>query len=220
MSKAASPPPPSTPRRFSYYQRLSSAAKAVYRKSDEVAAVPIPDPRALDAPIDQIRLGLLAGDRRAIEAACQRAGDLLCDQLAMRRVRFSVLAKRPSRNWGELHGLYDPTAGPDRVLITLWMRTAQRREVVAFKTFLRTFLHEVGHHLDYEWLRLSESFHTQGFYRRESSLVRQLLPEVASPEENETAPPAPRTSRPDKPVAPARASPPYNLSLFPDASSS
>ena len=43
-----------------------------------------------------------------------------------------------------------------------WMRTARRKQVVAFRTFLRTFLHEIGHHLDYELLRLAETFHTEG----------------------------------------------------------
>ena len=55
------------------------------------------------------------------------------------------------------------------------MRTAQRRQVVAFRTFLRTFVHEVCHHLDYELYELRESFHTQGFFQRESSLYRQLM---------------------------------------------
>ena len=50
--------------------------------------------------------------------------------------------------------------------------------MVAFRTFLRTLLHELGHHLDYEYLRLAESFHTEGFFRRESSLFRQLVPEA------------------------------------------
>jgi len=64
--------------------------------------------------------------------------------------------------------------------ITLWMRTAQKKQVVAFRTFLRTFLHEVGHHLDYELLKLPETFHTEGFYKRESSLFRQLVVEEPS----------------------------------------
>ena len=46
---------------------------------------------------------------------------------------------------------------------------------VAFRTFLRTLLHEVGHHLDYTLLRLGDSFHTQGFYARESHLFHQLV---------------------------------------------
>lgn len=59
------------------------------------------------------------------------------------------------------------------------MRTAKRRQVVAFRTFLRTLLHEFCHHLDYDCLGLKDSFHTQGFYQRESSLISQVLPVAA-----------------------------------------
>jgi len=54
------------------------------------------------------------------------------------------------------------------------MFTAKRGQVVAYKTFLRTLLHEMVHHLDYQLLDLDDSFHTDGFFQRESSLVRQL----------------------------------------------
>jgi len=46
---------------------------------------------------------------------------------------------------------------------------------VAFKTFLRTLTHELCHHLDYELFALEETFHTEGFYKRESSLANALL---------------------------------------------
>jgi hypothetical protein len=55
------------------------------------------------------------------------------------------------------------------------MRTAQRHDVVKPKTFVRTLMHEVGHYLDYALLRLEDSYHTQGFFKRESSLVRALF---------------------------------------------
>jgi uncharacterized damage-inducible protein DinB len=91
-------------------------------------------------------------------------------------VRVSVLAARPHAKWGELHGLYEsPGRGAEPPLITLWMRTARQKRVVAFRTFLRTLLHEVGHHVDYTLLRLGDSFHTQGFYARESHLFHQLV---------------------------------------------
>jgi hypothetical protein len=55
------------------------------------------------------------------------------------------------------------------------MRTAANANVVKFRTFLRTLLHEIVHHLDVTLLGFDDSFHTEGFFRRESSLVRQLL---------------------------------------------
>jgi hypothetical protein len=90
-------------------------------------------------------------------------------------MRIKVLAVRPSASWGELHGLYEPAHGRTSAIITLWMRTAKHRRVVAFKSFLRTLLHELCHHLDYELYKLSDSFHTEGFYKRESSLFHQLV---------------------------------------------
>jgi len=90
-------------------------------------------------------------------------------------IRVRVLAQRPSDDYGELHGLYEPEEGATPARITVWMRTAQRRQVVAFRSFLRTLCHEVCHHLDYELFALEETFHTEGFYKRESALANALL---------------------------------------------
>jgi hypothetical protein len=89
-------------------------------------------------------------------------------------VRVEVLAARPHARWGELHGLYTAERGKTP-RIQLWMRTAKQKRVVAFRTYLRTLLHEVGHHVDFTGLRLAESYHTEGFYKRESSLFHQLV---------------------------------------------
>jgi len=109
-------------------------------------------------------------------------------------VAVDVLAVRPSSGGGELHGLYtrDERRSPS---IQLWMRTARHRRVVAFRTFLRTLLHETGHHIDYEHLRLAESFHTEGFFRRESSLFQQLVPEAARPRGPQGSLDSPRPGR-------------------------
>jgi len=92
-----------------------------------------------------------------------------------------VLAVRPSLRDAELHGLYTRDERR-RPRIRVWMRTVRHRRVVAFRTFLRTLLHEIGHHLDYEHLRLADSFHTEGFFKRESSLFYQLVPKEVTPE--------------------------------------
>jgi hypothetical protein len=162
---------------FAYYQRLSARRQRIYRQSDAVEAVELPDAAALRPLVAPLAAALAAEDRRATEAACQRLADAMLRQLALPPVRMSVLAARPSRDWGELHGYYDPTREGAPPIITLWMRTAQRKQVVAFRTFLRTLLHELGHHLDYELLKLAETFHTEGFYKRESSLFKQLVVE-------------------------------------------
>src|SRR5687768_15226100 len=95
--------------------------------------------------------------------------------LGVEPVDVGVLAVRPTLRSAELHGLY--TRDDDRrPRIRVWMRTVRYKRVVAFRTFLRTLLHEVCHHLDYTLLGLPDSFHTEGFFKRESSLFYQLVP--------------------------------------------
>jgi hypothetical protein len=163
---------------FAYYNRLSAGHKTIYRRSDEVPALVLPAPGELQSAVTELRLALERDDRRALEAAADRLLRGLTRQLDVPLLQVAVLAVRPSAGWGELHGLYTREEGR-AARIQLWMRTARHKRVVAFRTFLRTLLHELGHHLDYEYLRLAESFHTEGFFRRESSLFHQLVSELA-----------------------------------------
>jgi hypothetical protein len=160
---------------FAFYDRLSAKKQAVYRRSDEVGTVPLPRAAALAPAVAAIRVALEEDDRQGLEVASQLLADGLCERLGVGPVRLQVLAARPSRSWGELHGLYTAEDG-STPRIQVWMRTARHERVVAFRTFLRTLLHELGHHLDFNWLKLPESFHTEGFFKRESSLFKQLVP--------------------------------------------
>jgi hypothetical protein len=81
-----------------------------------------------------------------------------------------VLAARPMRvreSWTtELFGDYQP----ETMLIRVWMRTAVRKEVTSFGTFLSTLCHEFCHHLDFQLFRFPDSWHTRGFYERAGAL--------------------------------------------------
>jgi uncharacterized damage-inducible protein DinB len=165
---------------FAYYDRLTRAQQAIYRKSDAITELRLPRPELLHPLVEDLAKALVAEDRAATQRASERLIQGLCYELDVSMVRVEVLAARPHAGWGELHGLY--TAEPNRPpKIQLWMRTAKQRRVVAFRTFLRTLLHEVGHHLDYTRLKLRDSFHTEGFYKRESSLFHQLVPQERTP---------------------------------------
>jgi hypothetical protein len=170
---------PAAPRRFGYYRRLSASNRAVYRSSDAVARLVLREPAAAQPWVAAIEAALLADDRRAVQRAAHGLGKQLCADLEVPVVPVRVLARRPANAVGELHGLYLRHAD-GRTLIRVWMRTAAHERVVAFRTFLRTLLHELCHHFDYEHLALADSYHTQGFFQRESSLVRQLAPKRAS----------------------------------------
>jgi hypothetical protein len=161
---------------FAYFERLTRRQQAIYLKSDALTAVPLPGAPALRPLVGELRRSLEEDERALTETAAQLLAAGLARALGAPPVRVAVLAARPHARWGELHGLYEtPTRRGEPPLITLWMRTARQKRVVAFRTFLRTLLHELGHHLDYTVLRLGDSFHTQGFYQRESHLFHQLV---------------------------------------------
>ena len=161
---------------FAYYDRLTRSQQRVYRQSDDIASVPIPRGVDLCPLVEAVAEALAAGDRAQLQAAADRLLAEIAVRLRVPPLRTQVLAVRPSRRWGELHGLYNGASAGRVARVSVWMRTARRHQVVKFRTFLRTLLHELCHHLDYELLALPDSFHTEGFYRRESSLLRQLLP--------------------------------------------
>jgi uncharacterized damage-inducible protein DinB len=161
---------------FAYFERLSRRQQGIYLRSDKITAVPLPGAEALRPLVVELGAALESGDRALTESACQLLANGLGRALGLPPVRVTVLAARPHAKWGELHGLYESTGKPGSPpTITLWMRTARQKRVVAFRTFLRTLLHEMGHHLDYTLLKLGDSLHTQGFYQRESHLFHQLV---------------------------------------------
>jgi hypothetical protein len=171
-----SPGAPEVP--FAYFDNLTERQKRTYRKSDRILRIEWPDMAALVPLAKAVEPVLEDADRARVETACQSLVDAMNAQLETPPVEVHVLERRPSNDAGELQGLYEPdevTGGVAR--ITVWMRTARKEQVVKFRTFLRTLVHELCHHLDYEYYELPETFHTQGFYTRESVLMRELLGE-------------------------------------------
>ena len=170
---------------FDYYDNLNARQQLIYRKSDRVSEIELPDRAGLAALADQVRAALETEQLGAVRAAVTELCAGLLAALEVAPVSVKVLARRPSRAGEELHGLYEREEG-ERPLITVWMRTATHKRTVTFRTFVRTFLHELCHHLDYELLGLADTFHTEGFFKRESSLMRSLVP----PAKKKPKPPA------------------------------
>ena len=160
---------------FAYYAKLSPARQRTYRRSDAIDVLALPAGVAAGAQVVRIRDGLARDDRAAVQRGSQDLIDALVAGYRVPKIRVRVLAQRPADDSGELHGLYEPDDAGTPARVSVWMRTAARRDVVAFKTFLRTLVHELCHHLDYELYKLPETFHTEGFYKRESTLANALL---------------------------------------------
>jgi hypothetical protein len=208
--------------RFSYYDRLSASLRRVYDQSDRVTEVALPRKAAPRAAVAALQAALEADRRPAVQRVAAALVREITRALRVEDVDLRVLAVRPRGRESELHGLYVREPGK-RPLVRVWMRTAAQRRVVSFRTFLRTLLHEVVHHLDYTYLGLPDSLHTEGFFKRESSLLRQM--DRALAEGNARAAPgaradagvAPEPERQARGRSPRRRLAPVQLELFPGA---
>ena len=180
-----------------FRHRLTRAQQRIYDRSNATPAIVLQAPPSLRQTVAALPAILQTGDAHRVGALAQRIADDVTAALRVRGVRLQVSGTRPSNARGELHGLYTPAHAGAPATIKLWMMTAKRQQVVAFKTFLRTLLHEICHHLDYTLLGLPDSFHTDGFYQRESSLFYRIGGAAAAVQGgNGTAHRAERSARP------------------------
>jgi hypothetical protein len=159
---------------FSYYDKLSRRMKAVYRQSDEYGAIEVEECSSLHPVVERLRRVLSEERMRDVQRCGGELCRMVCQRLNVEPVAVRIYSARPSDTRGELHGLYERQEGR-RAVIKIWMRTAKQNKVVAFRTFVRTLLHELCHHLDFELLELEDSLHTEGFFQRESSLYYQIV---------------------------------------------
>jgi hypothetical protein len=180
-----------------YFYRLPIRAQRCYLAGDTIDRFPLKPSPATFARVAALMRALDGGAPSIVQRASQALLDEICRLLSVRTVRIEVRSVRPRNSRGELHGLFYPRAPvraaaansrsrsatqvPGAALIVLWMRTAQRHDVVKPRTFLRTLMHELGHYLDYALLKLDDSYHSGGFYQRESFLVRTLCPRDEPP---------------------------------------
>jgi hypothetical protein len=155
-----------------FFYRLAPRDQKVYLRSDAIDAFDLAvGPNALslaEVLVVALEGGSIAWTGRTAQALVAE----LCRLLGVRVVPIEVKGVRPRNARGELHGIFYP----DAPRIVLWTRTALRHDVVKPKTFLRTLMHELVHYFDYAVLRLGNSYHTRGFFKRESFLVRAVFP--------------------------------------------
>lgn len=190
--------------RFDYYRSLGASERRTYDASDKITRVALPRLAHHQRLARELETALGSEDRRKVNDACSALCSSILRALGSPGVDVHVLAVRPKNAEGELHGLYTREADGSSQ-IEVWMRTSELKKVVRFRTFLRTLLHELCHHLDFTLFRLTDTYHTEGFFKRESSLVRQLLPPTQKP-----TTPKPAAPRPPR----SKAEPARQLSLF------
>lgn len=97
--------------------------------------------------------------------------DYLCDKYGIPRCYVTIRNRpQPSVGRGKLYGRYLGCFHR----IEIWNLTAKQQKVVSIKSFADTLLHEFMHHYDRSYLKLGDSIHSAGFYKRISDLQRKL----------------------------------------------
>jgi hypothetical protein len=155
------------------------ANRAGFLESDRLREIELPQNAKLIRIANSIASAMEHGTTAAARRPCAELLAELSEFYKVPACEIRVLAARPLRvleSWtSELFGDYSP----DTMLIRVWMRTAVRKEVTSFGTFLSTLCHEFCHHLDYQKFGFADSWHTRGFYERAGALyhcVRTTVP--------------------------------------------
>jgi hypothetical protein len=149
----------------------NNSLSAEYTGSDCLITLELPQDGRLCQLSKSIETAMLAGNRVAVQRACAEFLTEAADFYRVSRPSVRILAARPllvrESGWTtELFGDYHM----EKDLIRIWMRTAVRKQVTSFGTFLSTLCHELCHHYDFERLGFRDSPHTRGFYERAATL--------------------------------------------------
>ncbi|HUY29310.1 MAG TPA: hypothetical protein VMV27_18015 [Candidatus Binataceae bacterium] len=182
---AAKKTPPAARKLPRFFHRMPPLAQRAYLRSDAIGKFDFDATAQARHAVRALVAALESGDSKATAGGARSVAIEVCRIAAVMPLGVEVRSVRPKNQRGELHGLFYPFNARSRTPahIILWMRTAERHDVVKPRTFVRTLMHELVHYLDYALLRLGDSFHTMGFFRRESFLVQMLLePDDADPD--------------------------------------
>jgi hypothetical protein len=141
-----------------------------FLESDRIKTLDLPRNGALTRVAHPLESAMKSDKIRDVRSACTEFLTIGSNFYGVTTCDVRVLAARPlrtrERGTFELFGDYSP----DSMLIRVWMRTAIRKEVTSFGTFLSTLCHEFCHHLDFKKFGFADSWHTRGFYERAGGL--------------------------------------------------
>jgi hypothetical protein len=144
--------------------------RELFVHSDRLKTLALLEDRRLPRIAGTIESAMKAEALADVRRACTEFLTTASDFYQVRICPVQVLAARPlrvrERSTIELFGDYHPTT----MLIRVWMRTAVRKEITSFGTFLSTLCHEFCHHLDFHHFAFRDSWHTRGFYERTAVL--------------------------------------------------
>jgi len=146
------------------------ANRPAFLESDRIRTLELPLDGCLLPIAKCIESAMRNGTSADVRRACAEFLNAASGFYKVPACGIRVLAARPLRvreSWStELFGDYTH----ETMMIRVWMRTAVRKEVTSFGTFLSTLCHEFCHHLDFQKFGFRDSWHTRGFHGRAAEL--------------------------------------------------
>ena len=142
-----------------------------FRESERLTAIDLPAGPKLSQLAEDICSAMNEDSREQVRRASSDFLNAAAAFYGVRAPEVRALAARPLRvregGWQtELFGDYSLGGA----MIRIWTRTAVRKQVTSFGTFLSTLCHEFCHHLDCRKFGFTRSPHTRGFYERAAML--------------------------------------------------
>jgi hypothetical protein len=145
-----------------------------FLESDRIRTLDLPQGGRLLPLAKFIERAMTDGTTAAVRGACANFLAGTSEFYGVPQCSIRVLASRSLRvrehSVTELFGDY----APESMLIRVWTRTAVRKEITSFGTFLSTLCHEFCHHLDFQRFGFPDSWHTRGFYERTAALYHHV----------------------------------------------
>ena len=146
------------------------ANRAGFLESDRISTLDLPQGVCLPSIAKSIESAMKSETSGDVRRFCAQFLSAASEFYQVPNCAIRVLAARPlrvrERGTFELYGDYDPETS----VIRVWLRTAVRKEVTSFGTFVSTLCHEFCHHLDFQKFGFPDSWHTRGFYERAAAL--------------------------------------------------
>jgi hypothetical protein len=146
-----------------------------FLESDRIRTLDLPRNGTLAEIAQRLEFAMNSDRIRDVRSACTAFLTSASNFYRVPTCGVRVLAARPLRT--REHGTFELFGdyAPDSMLIRVWMRTAVRKEVTSFGTFVSTLCHEFCHHLDFQKFGFRDSWHTRGFYERSAASRMAIL---------------------------------------------
>src|SRR5947207_3825100 len=133
------------------------STRSQFVESDGIKTLDLPQGHKLLMIAHSVDTAMQAGVAGDVRRACAEFLALASGFYKVPNCGSRVLAARPLRvreDWAsELFGDYNP----ETMLVRVWMRTAIRKEMTSYGTFLSTLCHKFCHHLDFQHFGFPDS---------------------------------------------------------------